>query len=428
MNSQSLEVIPSETNITGTRPYSIETSPTEMSNGGPPYPPQHRPSLPILQTHTTWPSEYDIQYESSPVDSYTYGSASAPRHDPMGSAYGAPEGYRTYSTSAPLPAPVSSPFYESGTYSFGSLQSPVSGYAGGSRLPSVTAETMSALNMGSLHSSLPAHTPLERRLPPVVPPYSISYQQRQPYSQGFPEPRPIDPATANFRPHVNGVHSRHAMPWSVESNSSRSNASGTHESSYASTSPSQHQITSSMPATTATMADPILGYQFQPPTSTYSPEPSPSVAPTLAEPFPGTTAAAMLPPAHPTSLRYAASHASLPAISAPYDEPGPSSSRLPEIHAPAPVASLYSYSSETSDRSSSDATVRDNASRDDMSQTGEPSGSDTTYSGYSQSRHTTQPQHSASYDGLRRQSEYDHRRASAAPGHRASARSLNERY
>lgn len=329
-----------------------------------------------------------------------------------------------------MSAPVSSPFYETGTYTFGSLQSPVSGYAGGSRLPSVSSDAMSALNMGSLHSSLPAHTPLERRLPPVVPPYSISYQQRQPYPQGFPEPRPIDPATANFRPYVNGVHSRHAMPWSVDNNGSRGSSSGGHASGYASTSPSQDQITNPLPTTTATMADPILGYQFQPATSTYSPESSPSTAPILGEPFSGASTATMLPPAYPTRLRYAASNTSLPAISAaPYDESRPSSSRLPEIlAAPAPVASLYSYSSETSDRSSSDATARDNAGRNDMSQNGEASGADTAYNGYPQSRHTMQPQHSVSYDGLRRQSEYDHQRASAGPGHLTSVRSLNERH
>ena len=91
------------------------------------------------------------------------------------------------------------------------------------------------------------------------------------------------------------------------------------------------------------------------------------------------------------------------------------------------MASLYSYSSETSDRSSSDATARENNGRDDGSPGPEASSPNTTYSVYPQARQSAQPQHSASHDGLRRQSEYDHQRA-GGPGHRMSVRSLNERY
>jgi hypothetical protein len=91
------------------------------------------------------------------------------------------------------------------------------------------------------------------------------------------------------------------------------------------------------------------------------------------------------------------------------------------------MASLYSYSSETSDRSSSDVTARDHSGRDDGSPEPETSALDMTYTGYPQARHNPQPQHSASHDGLRRQSEYDHQRT-GGPGHRMSVRSLNERY
>ena len=397
--------------------------------GNPPtsYPGQQRPSLPVLQTRTTWPPEFDTQYESSPVDACTYGSASAPRHDSItGGAYGSSESYRTYGTSAPLSAPISSPYSEAGTYSFGSLHSPASAYVGNARLPSVSAESMSSLDMGSLHSSLPSHTPLERRLPPVVS-YSISYPQRQAYSQSLPEPPAVNPATANFRPYINGVHSRHAMPWSVDSHSSFHGSTSMNSPNYASTSPSQHQMRGSLPVTTAPMPDAVLGYQFQPPSSTYSPESSPPVVSTLGEPFPNTVVTAMLPPAHPTSLRYNASSTSLPAIQAPIDGARPSSSRTSEMHAPAPTASLYSYSSETSDRSSSDATARDNSGRDDRSPCTEASSPNTTYSAYPQARHDAQPQHSASHDGLRRLSEYDHQ-GTGGPGHRMSVRSLNERY
>ena len=426
MNSETLEVIPAGNDAVSTRQYSVDSSPPTMGNPTPSYPGQQRPSLPVLQTRTTWPPEFDTQYESSPVDAYTYGSASAPRHDSIaGGTYGSPESYRNYGTSAPLSAPVSSPYYETGTYSFGNLHSPAPAYVGNARLPSVSAESMSSLDMGSLHSSLPTHTPLERRLPPVVP-YSISYPQRQPYSQSLPEPPAINPATANFRPYINGVHSRHAMPWSVDSHSSRHGSTTMQSPNYASTSPSQHQMRGGLPVTTAPMTDAVLGYQFQPPTSSYSPESSPVVA-TLGEPFPSTVVTAMLPPADPTSLRYSASSTSLPAIQAPIDGARPSSSRASVMHAPAPMASLYSYSSETSDRSSSDATARENSGHDDGSPGPEASGSDTSYAGYSQARHNAQPQHSASHDGLRRQSEYDHQRTDG-PGHRMSVRSINERY
>jgi hypothetical protein len=398
-----------------------------MGNPAASYPGQQRPSLPVLQTRTTWPPEFDTQYENSPVDAYTYGSASAPRHDSIaGGAYGSPESYRTYGTSAPLSAPISSPYYETGTYYFGNLHSPASAYVGNARLPSVSAESMSSLDMGSLHSSLPTHTPLERRLPPVVP-HSISYPQRQTHSQSLPEPPAINPATANFRPYINGVHSRHAMPWSVDSHSSRHGSASMQSPNYASTSPSQHQLRGGLPVTTAPMTDAVLGYQFQPPTSNYSPESSPPVVSTLGEPFPSTVVTAMLPPAHTTSLRYNASSTSLPAIHAHIDGARPSSSRASDMYASAPMASLYSYSSETSDRSSSDATARDHNGRDDGSPEPETSASDATYTGYSQARHNAQPQHSASHDGLRRQSEYDHQRT-GGPGHRMSVRSLNDRY
>lgn len=421
-----MEVIPSVHDVASTRQYNIDGSPSAIAHTTASFPHQHRPSLPVLQTRTTWPTDFDGQYESSPVDAYTYGASSGSRNDSMASAYAPHEGYRTCGTSAPLSAPVSTPYYETGTYSFGSLQSPVPGFIGGSRLPSVSTEAMSPLNMGSLHSSLPSHTPLERRLPPVVP-YSISYHQRQPCPQNLPEPPAVNPETANFRPYINGVHSRHAMPWSVDSNGARRGVAGLQSPNYASTSPSQHQITSASPISTTPITESVLGYQFHPPPSSYSPEPSPAVVPTLGEPFPSTAATAMLPPAHPISQRYTAASTQLPAIQAPFDDARSSSSRLPEIHAPASMASLYSYSSETSDRSNSDATARDHSGHDDASPNPEASTSDPAYHAYHHSRHSTHPQHSASYDGLRRQSEYDNQRTPTGPGHRISMRSLNDR-
>jgi hypothetical protein len=421
MHSKDLEVMLSENNGTGPRPYNVD-DPPDMGNVTPLYSGQHRPSLPVLQSRTAWPTDYDSQYESSPVDTYTYGSSSAPRHDSIASSYGSPDAYRSYGSSAALPSPVSSPFYEQGSYSFGTLQSPVSGYAGSGRSPSVTADSMSILNMGSLHSSLPSHAPLERRLPPVVPPYSITYPQRQSYAHAFPEPRPIDPATKGFRPYINGIHSPNALRWPTESNASRNNAPIMHAPGHASASSSQHQITGTVPTTTGSVADPILGYQFQAPAGSYSPDSSPIIVPTLGEPFPSMAAAAMPPPIHQSCARYTASGTSLPAISASFDDARPSSSRLPETHAPAPLASLYSYSTETCDRSSSEITVRDHSHREGASPSGNSSESESIHNGRSQSRH------SSSHGGLRRQSEYDHQRTSGGPGHRISMKSLNERY
>jgi len=421
MHSKDLEVMLSENSGTGPRPYSVDDQ-SDMGNVTPLYSAQHRPSLPVLHSRTSWPADYDSQYESSPVDTYTYGSGSAPRHDSITSSYGSSDVYRSYGPSASLPAPVSSPFYEQGSYSFGTLQSPVSGYAGSGRSPSVSAEPMSVLNMGSLHSSLPSHALLERRLPPVVPPYSITYPQRQSHSHSFPEPRPIDPATVKFRPHINGVHSHAALPWSSESNTSRNNAPGMHGPSYVNTSSSQHQITGTTTTTTGSVADPILGYQFQAPPGSYSPDSSPIIVPTLGEPFPSMAAGAMPPPTHHSNVRYSASSNSLPAISASFGDARASSSRLPEIHAPAPLSSLYSYSTEICDRSSSEATARDHSHREGASPSGDSSESESTRNGRSQSRH------SSSHDGLRRRSEYDHQRTSGGPGHRMSMKSLNERY
>ena len=421
MHSKELEVMLSENNGAGARPYNVDDAP-DMGNITPLYSTQHRPSLPVLQSRTTWPTGYDSHYESSPIDTYTYGAGSAPRHDSITSSYGSPDAYRSYGTSAPLPAPVSSPFYETPSYSFGTLQTPVSGYTGSGRSPSVSGDSMSILNMGSLHSSLPSHAPLERRLPPpsVVPPYSITYP-RQPYAHTFPEPRPIDPATATFRPYINinGVHSR---AWSAETSTSRNTAPGMHASSYASTPSSQHQITGTMSTTTGSVADPILGYQFQAPPGNYSPDSSPTIVPTLGEPFPSMAASAMPPPLHPPGVRYTASSTSPPAISASFDDPRPSSSRLPEIHASAPLASLYSYSTETCDRSSSEATARDPSHREGASPSGDSSESDSVHNGRPQSRH------SSNNDGLRRQSEYDHQRTSGGPRHRMSMKSPNEHY
>lgn len=421
MHSKDLEVMLSENNGTGPRPYNVD-EPPDMGNVTPLYSAQHRPSLPVLQSRTTWPTDYDSQYESSPVDTYTYGSSSAPRHDSIASSYGSPDAYRSYGSSAPLP--VSSPFYEQGSYSFGTLQSPVSGYTGSGRSPSVNADSMSVLNMGSLHSSLPSHAPLERRLPPVVP-YSVTYPQRPSYSHTFPEPRPIDPATVKFRPHINhinGVHSRDALPWSAETNMSCSNPPGMNGPGYVSTSSSQHQIPGTTPATTGSVVAPILGYQFQAPPGSYSPDSSPIIAPTLGEPFPSMAASAMPPPTHHSNVRYSTSSASLPGISASFDDSRASSSRLPEIHAPAPLASLYSYSTEICDRSSSESTAREHSHRECASPSGDSSESDSIHNGRPQSRH------SSSHDGLRRQSEYDHQRTSGGPGHRMSMKSLNERY
>lgn len=415
-----MEIRSSGDSSTDIRQYNLGLSPTSIDGGLSSYPVQHRPSLPTLHTSLAWPAEYENQYESSPVDAYTYSSAPAPRLDSLGSSFTSNDGYRNYSTSAPLSAPVSTSLCESNSYSFGALLSPVPGNVNSSRLPSVSAESMSALNMGSLHSSLPTHAPLERRLPV---PFTINYPQQTYVSQNFPEPRLADPSTANFRPYINGIHSRNAMPWSVEANTSRNSSLSAQLQSYPGVAQNQQTQPTTLPTTNSSLSDPVLGYQFQP-QSSYSPDSSPTTVAAVDDSFPTPTTATMLPSARSLSLRYSETSTSLPAISSCFEESRPAPSRALERQ----PASLYSFSSEASERNASDSTTAEHSKRDLGNQSSETTVTESPFSRFSQLRNQPQPRHLTQHSSLRRPSDFAQHRQSLEPAHQTGMRSLDEHY
>ena len=389
-------------------------------HGAPHHQIQSRTSLPMLHTRSSLLDAYD-QYENSPVDSYTYASTTIPRQGSFASSYGGVssypgiENYRSWSTSsAPMFAPVSTTYYEPHpAYSFGSLQAP-SLQPNTTRLPSVTADSFSSLDMGSLHSSLPAHTAQERRLPaPHTAPYTIHYPPQTPYSttEQLPVLRSWG-GVSEPRAHLHGIHSLTAMPWSSESTSA-----GARTASVSSMAP----ITglpgpAALQQSTATpVSEPVLGYQFLP--TTGSPEdvsPTSASGPTTLDSYSSTasssSSAASMPP--PSNIRgYSTTHHQhLPALNSiePSERPMTASSAR-EATAP----NLYSFSTDTGERPAT-------------------SGSDQASGSTVSSGHNyvplrqPQPQHAANVETLRRQSSFDQQRAATAD--RMSVSNLNGRY
>ncbi|KAK5121181.1 hypothetical protein LTR85_005665 [Meristemomyces frigidus] len=375
--------------------------------------PQSRPSLPTLHTRSSFLDGYD-QYENSPMDSYTYASATIPRQDSFASTYGSVENYRSWSTmGAPISAPVSTSYYEQQpAYSFGNLQAPSFPQSSNNRLPSVTADSFSALNMGSLHSSLPVQTAQERRLPA---PYTVHYPQT-PYqnTEQLPEIRPLG-SFSEPRVHIDGIHSHTAMPWSSEGSSTGARTMSAGNSMAPITGipgpampQQQHHHHNNQQHAATPVAEPVLGYQFSVnnlPTSG-SPEVSPTSGPSL-ESFSSTASssstASMPPPS--ANFRYAQA---LPAVNTD-DRTITSSSSSREGMA----ASLYSFSTDNGERPAT-------------------SGSDQATSSTVASGHSyvplrqPQPQHATSVEALRRQTSFDQQRAATA--HRMSVSNLNARY
>ncbi|KAF2483233.1 hypothetical protein BDY17DRAFT_143723 [Neohortaea acidophila] len=180
----------------------------------------HRPSLPTLHLRSSFPNEQDAMYDTSTMDNYSYATSMAPRHDSLASVHQMAN-YRDWSTTGPLYAPISAPYHDCGpTYSFGSLQTPMYPHfqQHHQRLPSVSGENLSPLNMSQLNSSLPAQTVHDRRLPPVPsgPPGPPMAFMAQPSPMPVPQLRPMyDPLRM---PMNGGFYSRHnSYPWSSES-------------------------------------------------------------------------------------------------------------------------------------------------------------------------------------------------------------------
>ncbi|KAK4543897.1 hypothetical protein LTR36_004671 [Oleoguttula mirabilis] len=370
--------------------------------------PQTRTSLPTLHTRSSFIDGYD-QYENSPVDSYTYASATIPRQDSFASSYGSGsvENYRSWSTSsAPMSAPVTTGYYEQQpAYSFGNLQAPSFPQPSNNRLPSVTADSFSSLNMGSLHSSLPIQTAQERTLPA---PYTVHYSQTSyPTAEQLPVPeiRPLG-SFNEPRVHINGIHSRTAMPWSSEDSSTGSRTMSAGNSMAPITGipgPSTQRL--HHPHVPTPVSEPVLGYQFLP--TSGSPDISPASGP-APESFSSTassTSSTVSMPPPSANFRYAQA---LPALNTD-DRPMTSSSSSREGMA----ASLYSFSTDTGERPVT---------------SGSDHASSSTVSGghnYVPLRQP-QPQHAASVEALRRQSSFDQQRAATA--HRMSVSNLNARY
>lgn len=268
------------------------------------YPSRPRQSIPSHNTRTSYSTDYDTQYETSPTDTYTYASSTIPRQDSCVSACGL-ENYRSWNnTTGPMSTPATTAFYEPNpAYTFGTLQAPlVPSQHQTDRLPSVTGDSLSPLNMGHLHASLPAQTVHERRLP-IPAPHTLQHTQNMYSSAEVPVIRPLTSYTEP-RVHINGIHSRNAMAWSSESTTSP--ARGNSMASFAP--PSGLPNISSQ----CTVSQPVLGYQFSqavPAPISSSPEVSPTSATTLSDGF--TSASSSSPHPMPNSSRNMATSASL---------------------------------------------------------------------------------------------------------------------
>jgi hypothetical protein len=286
-----VEPIPSSTNVSDPALPSSYPSTTGSSSR---YDAQalHRPSLPTLHTRSVFPSDAESQYEASPIDMYTFASSTIPRQESFSSNLGV-ENYRSWSTSTgPMTATAATAAYDPNSgISYAAMPGPYMPQPQHSigRLPSVTADTFSSLNMGHLNASLPAHRMHERSLP--IPPRTQEVQHTAFNSVEVPEIRPLA-LHSEPRAHIHGIHSRSALPWAIDSASAPPMSVST--SSYA---PPNEMPTGVMQTTTA-LAEPVLGYQF-PIMGANDSEISQASGLSLAETYPsvyGASGASMLPP------------------------------------------------------------------------------------------------------------------------------------
>ena len=392
--------------------------------------PQSRPSLPTLHTRSSFSNDYD-HYESSPVDAYTYGSATVPRQDSFASSYGGTENYRSWSTSAaPMPTPVTTSYWDQqpAYSSSGALQAPSYSQQAIHRLPSVTSDAFSSLNsMGSLHSSLPPETAQERRLPVPVAPYTVHYSQA-PYPSGEQLPVIRPGSYSEPRVHLNGIHSRTAMPWSSDSTQTISRpAPSSNTIAPLGSLPSlpmlrpQQQINNQ---TRNPEPEPVLGYligansTLPPNNSGASPEISPTSGPgheSFSSAASSSSSSTSMAPPLP-NFRYAASL--LPSIS----NSSASDPRTSSHREPATTASLYSFSTDTAE------TPVSSTNTDQLASTMSMPASSRQHDYISGGLHQPQPQsqHRPSVEALRRQSSFEQQRAATAQ--RMSLSTLNGRY
>ena len=380
--------------------------------------PHVRLSLPTLHTRSSFPGDLQSQYEGSPIDGHPYGSASLPRQGSVASTYSNDQ-YR-YLQAVPeamsAPATVSNAYMETvPTYSFGSLPSPMMPHYHhqSSHYPSVTYDSLAGFNMAPLHSSLPLQTVQERRLPALPAPAHAQYQQG-PAPVAEMQTRPLGSFTEP-RVHITGIHSRNAMPWSIDSDAFRFRSAST-----ASFAPSS-SLAFSGAQSTAAASDPILGYQFglsSATTESSSSATSPTSGPAPSDGYGSTSSSStgsMLPP---PNVAFSSSGQALPPM---ITSDRPSSSRSGGPHNP----SLYSFSTESSDRSSFGndyAVAHDSVNSNNMV---------TRNASYPTTIMHPQPQHPSNSNGidtLHRQSSYDQQQQRAFTAQRMSLSNINANY
>jgi hypothetical protein len=226
-------------------------------------------AIPVLHTRSTFPADFEPVVHSSPVDAYNYGASSIPGQDSFASIYGT-EGLRSWSMtcSSGIPATTSYCDPQPGL-ALSSMQYPTSQF---SRLPSVSSESLSALNMGHLNSSLPSQAAQHRRLPI---PY-VSQISEGPVTA--PEPVTARPLGSYSTPRIpaNGIHARNSIPWTLDTGLPRTGSvSGNLPANSISASPSY-----SMPPASESM----LGYQLSSNTRTIGYGSSPELSPTATAP------------------------------------------------------------------------------------------------------------------------------------------------
>lgn len=386
--------------------YSLDPLPTTMTAPTTYHALNHRQSLPVLQTRVSYPDSYDT-YSASPIDGYPFSTYSAPRNDSMASVYDT--GYRSWSNASLIPpASAQNAYEQSPGYTFGSMSAP--SYTTQSqqqtlqphtsRLPSVTAEGFSSLNMGHLYTSLPTQTVQSRRLP--IPNTAPSYELPAYSGPELPEIRPL----AEPRTRLSSAYSRIGTSWAGELDySSARNGSST------SLAPA-NGLALHPTHSTSTVQDPVVGYHYSNSDampSTQSPPPPPTLGPssTPSTAYPGgpSYTNAMTPVSY-------GSYYGLPPITTAH-RPDVPTTRLPTATPSTSTAHPFATASSDSTASSSD---RGGA--------GDP------YAAYPTIRHP-RPQHAASAEALRRQASFEQQSQarfaphSAGPSQRISVSDLS---
>ena len=252
---------------------------------------QHRLSLPTMHTRIAPRGEYDT-HDFHPAE-YANGTSSISRQETALNTYVVDNSFRPWTANS-MSVPVTSTnmyFEPHRPMNFTAMPPPACMATPRARLPSMSRQSFSSLSMDALNSSLPAHTVQDRRLPT---PTSNSRQQSPFQNNGLPQISQLRPfVDSQPRVHINGIHSRNGMPWSLDTNVHPSNErvgggenipsehnTGVH-SSHSSSSPN------SLPETT------ILGYHF--PGTTSSPSVSPTSGPPISENFTQSMSTSMAP-------------------------------------------------------------------------------------------------------------------------------------